>query len=101
MGCRQYSPHKPGPIPLLDIPGLRTDNICTDPMHTFHLGWGADMAASCVVVLSRLGFWGTGALDSKLSRAYNDFMMYCTAHGRTTSCENFSKKDFDMWLVPK
>ena len=96
---RLTSPHKTGPgdIPLLTIPGLRTDCITTDPMHCFHLGWGQDLGASGVVLLAKLGYFGNaGALDSRLNHAYGLFVAYCIHTGKTTSCDGFSKKAFDM-----
>ena len=98
---RAEAPHKTtaGNIPLLQIPGLRTGNIMTDPMHTFHLGWGQDLGASGVVLLATVGAFGQGGLDTRLGRAYAGFIAYCSHHGKTTSCDRFSKQTFDMKLV--
>ncbi|CAE7261300.1 unnamed protein product, partial [Symbiodinium pilosum] len=93
---RKETPHKSLDIPLLNVPGLRTELIYTDPMHTFHLGWGQDLAASGVILLAHLEYFGKGALDTRLERAYGEFVTYCSGVGRTTSCDGFSKQLFDM-----
>ena len=96
---RKETPHKSLDIPLLNVPGLRTELIYTDPMHTFHLGWGQDLAASGVILLAHLEYFGKGALDTRLERAYGEFVTYCSGVGRTTSCDGFSKQLFDMKLA--
>ena len=96
---RAESPHKSVNIPLLQVPGLRTENILTDPMHTFHIGWGQDLGASGVVLLATLGAFGQGGMDTRLENAYAGFIAYCLRHGKTTSCDRFSKQTFDMKLV--
>ena len=93
---RHASPHKDEDVPLMRVPGLRTNNITTDPMHCFHLGWGQDLAASAIVLLCNHGAFEAGALDKRMDLAYTSFMQFCTANGRTTSCDRFSKQDFDM-----
>ncbi|CAE7727737.1 unnamed protein product, partial [Symbiodinium pilosum] len=93
---RTTSPHKTDDVGLLLIPGIRTQTISTDPMHTFHIGWGQDLAASGVILLATVGAFGEGALDSRLEVAYASFIAYCSAHGKTTSCDRFSKQTFDM-----
>ena len=96
VGNRTTSPHKTGTIGLLHIPGIRTRTISTDPMHTFHIGWGQDLAASGVILLATVGAFGQGSLDSRLEVAYASFIAFCSAHGKTTSCDRFSKQTFDM-----
>ena len=96
---RAETPHKTDDIPLLRVPGLRTKLISTDPMHTFHLGWGQDLGASGVVLLAKLDFFGHGSLDTRLNCAYGDFVAYCMAMGKTTSCDGFSRKAFDMKIA--
>ena len=96
VGSRHASPHKDEDVPLMRVPGLRTNNVTTDPMHCFHLGWGQDLAASAVVLLCNLGAFEAGALDKRMEVAYTSFIEFCTANGRTTSCDRFSKQDFDM-----
>ena len=98
IGARTSTPHKTADhdIPLLTIPGMRTSTIFSDPMHTFHLGWGQDLAASGVCMLAYLEYFGLGALDTRMQRAYEAFVEYCTASRKTTSCDKFSKQCFDM-----
>ena len=98
VGARQVSPHKVdiASIPFLSTPGMSTATICTDPLHTFHLGWGKDLGSGGIVLLAKLQYFGRGALDARLERAYEDFLHHCVETGKTTSCDMFSKKDFDM-----
>ena len=96
IGQRMTSPHKTEDIPLFNIPGLATNTITTDPMHSFHLGWGQDLAASGVILLCHLECFGRGALDRRLELAYEKFVTYCQESGRTTSIDRFSKAAFDM-----
>ena len=96
MGRRQSSPFKSNDVPLLRIPGMGASSIATDPLHTFHLGWGVDLAASGLLMLAKLGYFGSGALDARLQQAYEHFLQFCRAEGKTTSCDNFAKRDFDM-----
>ena len=95
VGCRATSPYK-DPPPLLRVPGLVTAAITTDPLHSFHLGWGQDLAASAIVLLAKRQAFGIGGLDTKLEAAFSKFMEFCDANGRTTGCEMFSKQTFDM-----
>ena len=67
------SPHKSDDIPLLRVPSMGTQNIQTDPMHSFHLGWGMDLAASGIVLLCSLEVFGRGSLNSRLARAFDGF----------------------------
>ena len=96
IGERMSSPHKNEAVPLFDIPGLATDTITTDPMHSFHLGWGQDLGASGVILLCKLECFGRGALDKRLEIAYEKFVMHCQESGKTTSIDRFSKVAFDM-----
>ena len=96
VGQRQTSPFKSNDVPLLRIPGMRPSLIATDPLHTFHLGWGADLAASGLLMLAKLGYFGSGGLDARLGQAYEYFLQFCKSEGRSTSCDNFAKRDFDM-----
>ena len=102
VGNRSETPHKVDleHVALLRVPGLTTQRVATDPMHTFHLGWGQDLAASGLVLLAKEGCFGQGALDRRLERAYAAFVVYCSANGKTTSCDRFSKQAFDMNLGP-
>ena len=99
IGCRATSPHNTDldNIPLFAVPGLETATVLTDPMHCFHLGWGVDLAASSVVLLSVLGEFGDGGLDRRMECAFGQFMEHCVAVGATTSCDKFSKEKFDMF----
>ena len=98
IGCRATSPHKHSNdnIPLFRIPGLETQRVITDPLHCFHLGWGQDLAAGGLVMLAHLGHFGRGGLDAKLAQAFELFLAWCVAAGKSTSCDKFSRRDFDM-----
>ena len=41
-------PFKPGPNPMLTIPGLERDSILPDSCHCCHLGWGIDFCCKWV-----------------------------------------------------
>ena len=97
IGCRLTSRHTDlDNIALFMVPGLDTDRVLSDPMHCFHLGWGADLGASSIVLLALLGDFGGGGLNRRLECAFGNFMEHCVNVGATTSCERFSKDKFDM-----
>ena len=96
IGRRARNPHKADDVPLLRIPGLCTNTIMPDPLHTFHLGWGKDLAASSIVYLCQIQVFGRGAMNARLERAFENFMGYCHSCGKTTSIDGLSKLDFDM-----
>ncbi|CAE7353556.1 unnamed protein product [Symbiodinium sp. CCMP2456] len=100
IGCRTNSPHKTGDIPLFRIPGLETNTIMTDPMHTFHLGWGQDLAASGLILLCRLQEFGNDrVLNSRLHRAYTNFVAYCVRGSNNDWPTSLGGKAYDTFLV--
>ena len=96
------SPFKPEGNPFAIVPGGDSPKrIRPDVVHTFHIGFGVDMAASFVVWLCKLGKLGsTGrprqAFDDKLSMAYSTFREYCHIHKRFTACDHWSMKKLAM-----
>ena len=58
------------------------------------------MAASTIVLLAKLNFFGTfRSLNEKLKVAYGQFSAWCAEKHRVTSITRFSKLDFDMTLT--
>lgn len=95
------TPYKAGaPSPFLDLPGSNLPkHVQLDYCHCFHLGYGVDMAASTIVLLARMHFFGNArALDNNLNAAYHRFSSWCAQNHRVTSITMFSKMDFDMVL---
>jgi len=70
--------------------------IKPDLVHTFHIGFGADLAASIVVWLAKLGKFGASNFDERLRTAYGMFQEFCHAEKRYTSCEEWCIKKFGM-----
>ena len=96
------TPYKDGPSsPLLGVPGCNLPHHTQlDFCHCFHLGYGVDMAASTIVLLAKLNFFGTyRSLNEKLKVAYGQFSAWCAKNHRVTSITRFSKLDFDMTLT--
>ncbi|CAL1165200.1 unnamed protein product [Cladocopium goreaui] len=93
-GC----PYKPGFAPLRHIPGCHEPKyILLDYCHVFHLGYGQDMAASSIILLSLLGHFGNERkLDNRLIAAYEKFDQWCRANHRTSAIDEFSKQSFGM-----
>ena len=72
-----------------------------DFCHAFHLGCGIDMAASCIVLLCRLGHYGNArALPERLDAAFASYMRWCHTQKRVTSIREFSLLKFDMATKP-
>ncbi len=95
------SPYKPGDVsPFLTLPGCNLPHHAQlDIMHSFHMGYGIDMAASTVVLLCLLNVFGNArALNDKLTTAYQQFSAWCAQNHKPTSITRFSKQDFDMAL---
>ena len=99
--------NRPGPSPFKDcerpfslLPaGDDPRNIKPDIVHTFHIGFGVDMAASIVVWLCKLGVFNDGqrqALDYKLRCAYSSFREFCHETHRFTACDQWCLKKFGM-----
>ncbi|CAL1145148.1 unnamed protein product [Cladocopium goreaui] len=96
------SPFKPEGNPFAIVPGGDSPNrIRPDMVHTFHIGFGVDLAASFVVWLCKLGKLGSNgrprqSFDDKLSLAYSTFREYCHIHKRFTACDHWSMKKLGM-----
>ena len=65
-------------------------------VHTFHIGFGQDLAASCVVWLARLFIFGRGPIDERLRSAFSSFQEFCHAEKRYTSCDEWNLKKLGM-----
>lgn len=91
-------PFKDGlPTPFLHLPHAGPEVILVDVAHSFHIkGVGVDFAASVIVLGCRKNLWGTGAFDAKLEQAYNQFLEFCTASKRSTTCGMWSMLKLDM-----
>ena len=96
------SPFKPEGNPFAIVPGGDSPNrIRPDVVHTFHIGFGVDLAASFVVWLCKLGKLGSNgrprqSFDDKLSLAYSTFREYCHIHKRFTACDHWTVKKLAM-----
>lgn len=97
--------NRPGPNPIkacghpfLLVPGGDDPyRIKPDIVHTFHIGFGADMCASMVVWLCMKRKFGVHrALDDRLLAAYSDFQQFCHNTHRYTSCEEWSTRTLGM-----
>lgn len=90
------SPFKAGCI-MTKIPGCQTpESVLLDYCHIFHLGYGCDIGASSIVLLSWLGHFGEGSFDVKLACAYERFDEWCRANSHTSHISIFSRLAFDM-----
>ena len=78
------------------VPGCVAKRIKPDLVHTFHIGFGADLASSIVVWLAKLGTFGGSNFDERLRTAYGMFQEFCHAEKRYTSCEEWCIKKFGM-----
>lgn len=97
--------NRPGPSPFKDthpfagkVPGSDDPyRIKPDIVHTFHIGFGADLCASMIVWLSKKGCFGNdGNFDDRLAAAYSSFQNFCHNTHRYTACEPWSKKNLGM-----
>ena len=59
--------------PLARIPGFSRDLIKVDVMHNLHLGSGLHVFASAILELCEEGLWGAGSINTRLSRAWQEF----------------------------
>ena len=76
--------------------------INLDYVHIFHLGYGMDIGASSIVLLAKLGHYGTmRSFPKRLDEAYERFDAWCKEVQRTSSILRFSKEGFDMkdWFL--
>lgn len=93
---RNGSPFKPGPVPLLSVPGISQETILPDSLHCFHLGWGQDLGASGIVLLCKLGYFDGSTLDAKLKSAYSNYTAWLSRNHKTSGIDWWSKKKLDM-----
>lgn len=88
---------KPIHVAFRSIPGLEdARRAFPDSMHSFHLGWGQDLAASAIVLLTKFKLFEGRNIDVRLETAFSSFMGWCQSNGKTTSIIEFSKTKFDM-----
>ena len=90
------SPFKPEGNVFASVPGCTAVRIKPDLVHTFHIGFGTDFAASCIVWLAKLNKFGRLAFDEKLRTAYGMFQEFCHLEKRYTSCDEWRVKKFGM-----
>ena len=83
---------------MFDLPGGSSPfRIRTDPVHTYHIGYGKDENASIIMVLVQVGHFGTrGSVDKKLETAFERYATYCKINRKHTSITEFSKKQFKI-----
>ena len=94
---------RPGPSPFKSdgnvfsiVPGCTPERIKPDLVHSFHIGFGADLAASIIVWLARLDKFGRLAFDERLRVAYSMFQEYCHEQKRYNSCDEWCLKKLGM-----
>lgn len=78
------------------VPGCTPERIKPDLVHSFHIGFGTDLAASIIVWLSRLDKFGRLAFDERLRVAYSTFQEYCHEQKRYNSCDEWCLKKMGM-----
>ena len=91
-------PFKARRSPLRDLPSCNGPAwLKPDPAHTYAIaGWGKDLVASTIVLLSHLGVWGDGGIQRKLDEAFSRFRAWCRLHSKNTSMTEFSLKAFKI-----
>ncbi|CAE7759824.1 unnamed protein product, partial [Symbiodinium necroappetens] len=81
------------PNPSMEKPEM----IQPDLMHCYNLGFGKDLAASGVIVVTEAGFFGADNISQQLDEAFAGFMSWCAQHGHTSTIKEFDlKKTFKM-----
>lgn len=90
-------PYK-GFAPMRLVPGCNSPrDILLDFLHIYHIGYGLDVASSCIVLLCNLGHFGTARKqDDRLEEAFVRFDIWCKNGRRSTSIDGFSKIGFGM-----
>ena len=101
QGHAAPSPFKHDAVPYFVLPrGRDARSYLPDTCHTFHIGFGVDMAASMIVQLCKLALFrgtaGIRSLDGRLALAFRLYMEWCNSNKRYTSCREWSKKVLDM-----
>lgn len=96
---------RPGPSPFKEIGNVfetvpsmgAAGRIKPDLVHTFHIGFGVDMAASMIVYLLSVGVFGPWrSLDDGLACAYSKYREFCHDTHRYTACDPWCKKKMGM-----
>ena len=97
---------RPGPSPFKSdgnvfsiVPGCTPERIKPDLVHSFHIGFGADLAASIIVWLARLDKFGRLAFDERLRVAYSMFQEYCHEQKRYNSCDEWCLKKWEWHRI--
>ena len=75
---------------FFDIPWFRKDMSRRDGLHNYYTGHGRDCAASCIVILCRLNFFGIGSLPARLLTAWGRFFSWCQSAKVHPSLAGFS-----------
>lgn len=71
--------------------------IRVDAAHTFAIdGIGKDFLASSIVMLVRMGHFGTGPNPRRFGCAYLRFLDYCRAHKKNTTILDFSSSTLKL-----
>lgn len=91
-------PFKQGILsPLRSIPGASAAEVIKpDSMHCFHLGFGGDLAASSLVALCHMSYFGRGGIQKKMDEAFFSFDNWCATFHHTSSLKEFSLKTFKI-----
>ena len=88
------SPYKESGCPFQILAGAaETFRIKPDVVHTFHIGFGQDLASSTVFWMAKLGKFGQNRkLDERIRNAFSEYQMWCKRNGRYTSCDHWCTK---------
>lgn len=80
------------PSPLRSLPlGDCCRYVRIDGAHTYAIdGIGKDFLASSLLMLVRMGHFGSGPTERCLQNAYANFLAYCNSHSKNTTIEDFS-----------
>ena len=90
-------PYK-GFAPMQLVPGCNSPrDILLDFLHIYHISYGLDAAASSIMLLCKLGHFGTARkMDDRLEEAFSRFDIWCKNRRRSTSIDSFSTIGFGM-----
>lgn len=96
---------RPGPSPfkregsVFDVVhgASSPQRIYQDVVHTFHIGFGCDLAASMVVWLAKMNHFGNpGTFDGKLRSAFGNFQEWCSDTNHFSACDEWTYKRLSM-----
>ena len=102
MGPMDVNPHPfkhdfRSPLQDLRYIGGNAKYIRIDPAHTYAIeGIGKSFAASCIIVMVKMGVWGAGTVEVRLNSAYATFMEYCSRHKVSTTVDEFSYRTLKL-----